>query len=223
VITAVQATVVDPDKNDKQRRVVLHLLSPGPGGVAHMSRFVATAAVLASALGLAAPAAPSPVAEPQPLYYPTTVGTGWTYSDNGVEHHWAVTKVVEQEGTKVVTVKDVANPTEQSVEEVVEVSEKGLLLRQARSVRFQPPCCLLKLPCKMGDRWPLGKPNSWVVTAFPRDEVKVPAGRYTAIRIAYQDVSWWFAPGVGTVKVTYTDKDRRAHDRVLKSFTPGKG
>ncbi len=203
-----------------------------------MTRPVTAVGVLALALALVAPAAPPTEPADRPPYvpyFPTAVGTTWVHTDGTLEMHRTITKVVEYEGVTFVTVRDVTSPTRQWVSEVVGVSEKGLVQVQVLNHRLDPQFWMLKLPCAEGDRWQMGGDarGKMTMTAHPSEQVEVPAGRYTAIRVDYaavtfqgkakpQNWSWWFAPGVGMVKGRTTRTDGTTANWVLKSFTPGK-
>ena len=178
-----------------------------------------------------APAAPVPkhlMREQGPAYYyPTTVGAKWVYEDTaGGDYVVVVTKVEDRKGTKVVTAE--RETGEQRVpEEVMEVSATGFVRTHCWDGALDPPLPILNVPFKVGDSWAFrfdGGGGTKTIGAI--ETIKVPAGTFEAVRVdtdftrANQRrlTHWWYAPGVGLVKMT--EDDRIVW--LLKSFTPGK-
>ena len=191
-----------------------------------MSRCVGTVAFLSLTLPFAVPAAPAPEPVAGTLFYPTTVGTKWVYWDGEGHIHFTISRVVEKDGQKFITVEQVLTSGRRWAAEVIGVSEKGLVQTQAGSRQLDPPLYLLKLPCRKGDRWQVTpKAPETTTTAYP-EQVRVPAGEFTAIRVETTERgetpgnrARWFAPGVGTIKWRY-NVNGKTRERLLTSFTP---
>ena len=104
--------------------------------------------------------------------------------------------------------------------------------------RYDTPKCWLKIPCVAGEKWDSVCSNDlfvqkWECTTLGTEDVKVPAGKFTTVKVHSKLVSEsrrgepfpildishvaWYAPGVGVVKCEGSDL---APDWVLKSFTP---
>ena len=97
---------------------------------------------------------------------------------------------------------------------------------------FDRPACLLKLPHENGNKWEYdcpAQPGGLVVvkatrTAHGPEEVVVPAGKFTAIRVEHKGTAngkvnaatFWYAPEVGLVKMVAEDVVQE-----LKSFKWG--
>ncbi len=97
-----------------------------------------------------------------------------------------------------------------------------------------PPLCILQTPFTPGAKWRAaanvaGQATDVTFVAKETEEVEVPAGKYKAARVegdgkvAGTDtkITYWFAPGVGIVKLKYQLAGGEAVLE-LKSFTPGK-
>lgn len=182
-------------------------------------------------------------------YYATQIGAKWTYAFPEKDIAFAVTKVAERDGAKIVSVGQIGDGGTVKRNDVIEVSDKGLLqIEQVvhqlqwdgnKSIplndgwkEYDPPLRLLKLPAKPGDTWscqlsPEAK-KTFAVRAPER--VKVPAGEYTAIPVEVALVAngktvmewkYWYAAGVGAVKWTYPEDGGKTGEIVLKAFTAG--
>jgi hypothetical protein len=150
------------------------------------------------------------------------------YTEKDKDVTLRVTEVEEKDGTKVVTVRRVG-PNELTPDKKVEVSEKGLFLLEWEGGELDPPKCLLKLPVRAGDKWGVGHPRDPIIgtrTTGPTESVKVPAGKFEAVRVESackfagreQRNTFWFSPGIGIVRHDFAGEVVS----VLKSFTPGK-
>lgn len=220
-----------------------------------MSRVTLTAVAV---LGLVLAGGGTSIAEEpkaQANYFATTVGdhlvfeitAGATRSECVTEVTGASAKagvvIVETRWT-VAGQADTTTTHEVSDRGVAKVAEDGQFLRSGQWV--------LRLPCKKGDTWTVpvtlprgnpapGRPPEFVTldtTAAVRGEedVEVPAGKFRALRVerAYpvggrtQRITYWVAPGLGTVRQTVESGEASAlllktdMEMALKSFTPGK-
>jgi len=171
----------------------------------------------------AAPAAPALKSKSPALYYPTTVGAKWVYQDPGAEKTFVVSRVEEKDGAFVVDVAEGPDGREVLCQQM-RVSPEGVFRLSVAGTKYPNPECLLKLPHKDGQEWEfdLGDANGGAakLTAVGRETVETPAGKFDAIkieRVGNTPATYWFAEGVGLVKVT-----SGKWERVLKSFIPGK-
>jgi hypothetical protein len=185
-------------------------------------------------LSAIAPAAPVPkdAEKSSDYYFPTTVGAKWVYQATH-RRDWIWTRVVTKAEAKgearIVSIGEVGEGGEVSPLGDIEVSPRGLFPLRPTEVN-DPPKCWLKLPLEANktweydDRWHGGTVG---VAAFGPEKVKVPAGTFRAIRVAFSwpithnagggTTTMWLAPGVGEIK-----QSNDHWTRVLKSFTPGK-
>lgn len=158
------------------------------------------------------------------LYFPTTVGTTWVYKDDDDELTLVVSSVEQTNDGKVVAVVRVTGDG-LSEDEKMLVSAGGLARVQSRERKIDPPLVMLKVPYKPGDTWTYSKLKC-TDTIRGIETIKVPAGIFDTVRVdSKYDVegqdggtSFWYAPGVGLVKMTYGG----GKTQVLKSFTRGK-
>jgi hypothetical protein len=182
------------------------------------------AVLLALVVSLAAPGAPALKSKTPALYYPTTVGARWVFQDPGAETTFVVSKVEQKDGAVLVEVSEGRDGREVPCQEM-RVSAEGLFRLSVTGRTYPTPECLLKLPHKDGQEWEfdLGMANGGIskLTAVGRESVDTPAGKFEAIRVERvggNPATYWFAEGVGLVKVNRGGK----WERILKSFTPGK-
>jgi hypothetical protein len=168
------------------------------------------------------------------LYFPITVGTRWVYEEQPKagktkQRIEVITAVEEKDGAKIVSVRREDDGTEAKLRRIV-VSNKGLFVLEDGGSRADPPMCILKLPAAAGTKWASNSALPDVTikgtgTVFRSEQIKVPAGTYTAVRVELavtvlnqkSHVTVWIAPGIGIVKMVFADETV-----VLKSFTPGK-
>ncbi|WP_439625636.1 TapB family protein [Gemmata sp.] len=180
------------------------------------------------------------------LYYPVRPVAKWVYlvdrkglagADEVVQ---GVGTVRQVDGGHLITVSTHRLWKLPVVDKRILVTGGGLTQTDSYSGKLTVPYCLLKVPCKKGDTWENDCSNDlsiqqWVRTVIGTEEVEVPAGKFTAIRVRSVLVSKprqqgglcmpgldisseeWYAPGVGVVKV---DRSGLAPNWVLKSFTP---
>lgn len=188
-----------------------------------------------------APAAPVPrhlMKEPT-VYHATEVGAKWVYtvSDDADPRGREVVEVVmsvleprDGSGAKFVEVGTLVEGKPQSVGYRVAVSAGGLAEGKFEGPeKFVRRTTTLRVPDTLGSRWEEkieGRGECKAVHTFRgAEEVTVPAGKFTALRVDTQyqfaHATWykwhrWYAPGVGLVKA---EQDRGAK-KVLKSFSP---
>lgn len=168
-------------------------------------------------------------AEGRDMYFPTKIGAKWVYEYDGKEETEEITHVEKKDSSFIVTVHRV-NRFGKSSDSKLNVSTEGLVRLTGGPAVVHPPMQLLKLPHKAGQDWETHT-GAWLgpkgtLTAFGPEKVRVPAGKYEAIRVETRFLQthaesvlakYWYAPNVGLVKEQYGD-----HVRVLKSFLPGK-
>lgn len=193
-----------------------------------MRRLVALLA--SSLLAAVAPAAPVPTHLMKPAapvyYFPVAVGAKWVYAGQGRDEELVVTDVDEVDGRKVVTVQQVAGE-QLTPDEKMGVSAAGLSRSECKGQKCDPPLHMLTVPFKPGQAVTWKSDNiEGTDTIVGVERVKVPAGTFEAVRVdssyTFGGVTgaaqFWYAPGVGLVKMTYDG----GKERVLKAFTPAK-
>lgn len=172
---------------------------------------VSFALLIALAVGCESPiAAPVPRGAEKPrLYHPIAVGTKWEYRQrNGnAPYRKEVTSVEQREGDYLVTLAYtdiVPKPGDVPTLEQYAVSERGVfflgtdLESPETRIVFDEPFCVLKLPYKRGEKWG-GRDEEPHVTG-DIETITVPAGEFECIRVDWQGVPYWYAPGVGLVR-----------------------
>lgn len=184
-------------------------------------------------------AAPVPKDADKPtVYFMTRVGdtrvSTWVGRDHEVTE--TVTKVEEEDGTKLVTVELTSERGFQATD-LYALNEKGLFRLAHNDHYYKKEWCVLKAPYRAGTKWEvdvvdhLGSEVKSAQATSKAEWVEVPAGKFLALRvdIAYggeqksRTATAWFAPGIGQVKLVYRHGDgKEAGVVVLKSFTPGK-
>jgi hypothetical protein len=169
---------------------------------------------------------------PTVLYFPTTVGARWVYVDDGLTYRMVVTKVESKGEATLVSVGTVGLDGTTTHFQTVEVSPTGLREVANASRKCDPPLPLLRLPHTIGTTWTArvsldGQDRGTQErTAGAVEQVKVPAGTFLALRVDTlsvgpahrQQLTHWYAPGVGVVRVTY----RSGSSRDLKDFDSGR-
>jgi hypothetical protein len=214
-----------------------------------MSRFL-TALSLPALLFAVSHAAPAPKEPPQKPYLTTTKGTTLVYQYTTTDGQGllvesevtnVVTAVAKTDAGTVVTLSEKMEGSEYGGTDTFLISEKGLFttgtsmtgpdIQGERSWKIDPPACLLRLPHKDGAQWEYNCPSQpgglmggkATKTAHGPEEVIVPAGKYTAIRVEYRGMkhgqeetaTFWYAPEVGLVKMVCAGAVQE-----LKSLTP---
>jgi hypothetical protein len=197
----------------------------------------------------AAPSPAAPVAPPPReviLYFPTTVGTKWTYQETGGGTTSYVITAVEREGNVwVVSQGELDAKGRVSLCQTMEVSARGVFCLESavrtyssdgrggtakseKMLLHVPPACLLKLPATRGEKWDATFEEYGKVSykTGREEEVKVPAGVFRAVPVECEPKDggrWfrgrmWYAPAVGEVKWVGAD----GSESVLKTISPGK-
>lgn len=192
----------------------------------------------AAALGTAW-AAPVPKDKGKPvLYFPTEVGTKIEYKDETGGEYQCVGKITEAETKDDVTTITIEwehfnkQDGQRTLKEKLAVSTKGVFRVSIGGSELKPPKCLLKLPVKKGDTWDTsftcsGTKSVGEAVASEPEEVKTPAGTFTAIPVHYtytidkrtQHMVYWFAPQMGIVKHDFTGYKQESKVTTLKEFT----
>jgi len=180
-------------------------------------------------------AAPVPKAK-APNYYPLAVGNKWVYEQDGREVSEEVTKVAEKDGeTRVTTIHSSGPGNHWEMEYVVK--DGAVYQSRAAGFAFDPPVRHAALDLKAGAKWTSTTPPVKGVLAMSgemavgeAEEVKVPAGTFTAVPVVYavteesgqklnkpKVYTYWYAEGVGLVRMKYD-----GGEKVLKEFTTAK-
>lgn len=180
---------------------------------------------------------------PAETYMAVRVGDEYTLAGNPKRStFWYAGGVGDQEMTEAVSgfkrKGEVAVVTVVAVEpsgtyplQTVAVSTDGLTRLEYVGEKFDPPVPLLKLPARVGARWAVKTEflaTAWAGTRTVQgeEEVRVPAGTFTAVKVEWDNIvdgrprgktTSWYAPGIGLVKA-----DFGTSTKVLKKFTPGK-
>jgi hypothetical protein len=190
-------------------------------------------------VGSAVPAPRAKDAPAAPDYYPAVVGTVWVYDmDNGNgQQVRRISDVEEKDGARVVSIEERGTTGWFRMERAI-VSTSGVRIVEFGGFPVEPYYSL-KYPLKAGDTWDYERPSlggvrgcSGTVTVLGEEEVKVPAGKFKAVKLERvikteggeklakpEKITVWFAEGVGRVKVS----DSRGCELELKSFTRGTG
>jgi hypothetical protein len=168
--------------------------------------------------GVTAVAAPVPKAvHAVPLYFPTTVGAKWVYETPNGQIETAVVSAVEKDGDDLIVSREGADGTRTAYAKVI-VSPDGL--RQEREATGGKVGWVLKSTVNAGDSWDM--PEGGTRTVFGPEEVEVPAGKFHALRVEYEQFgakyTSWYAPNVGEVKRVMKRDQAETVPRALKAF-----
>lgn len=191
----------------------------------------------------------------EPYYFPTRVGDRLVFEMNSggtvSEVVDEVTAAESKDGSVLVETRRTAGAgTGRTLTH--DVSAKGVYHVAVDSKFLRSRMCVVRLPVKTGDTWPLkmtfaesepaaGKQaeeadvTATATVVGTEEEVSVPAGRFKCIHVeatveesgAVLRTSYWLAPGLGPVRATIElgeskDRLRTAQELSLKSYTPGK-
>jgi hypothetical protein len=212
-----------------------------------MSRLLVGLTLLGLLMGATTSAAPVPTHLMPKLYFPTRVGGKWVYQIGKDERTLSVSAVEQADDGTLVSVTNHLPNGISFLDEKMLVTRGGLTQIESSQGKLESPWCRLKIPCVVGERWGSDCSNDffmqkWECTTLGMEEVEVPAGKFTAVRVRSVLVSEarelpsripgainpprihlpvpstvsWYAPGIGLVK----REQRNAPSWVLKSFTP---
>jgi len=169
-------------------------------------------------------------------HFPLEKGMRWTYAVGDAETEMTIkgkAKVGEIECVKVETASGAASSTE-----FFSVDDKGVMLRKIESWQNEtlgerepePAIPRLKFGTKKGESWEwkgavAGQAQSAKYVNEGEEEIEVPAGKYTCLRIrtvaeaagGKYTIDRWFAKGVGMVK-TVVKMGEREQKTELKKF-----
>jgi hypothetical protein len=190
-----------------------------------------------------AAAAPEPKKPDMPAsFLPSSVGDTLVIEETRSTADGSTTRLITRTvksvdrvvGHVVVVIQEESKGSKTS-EEVYDQSDAGLFILARDGQFFDSPLCVARLPLKAGDTWEVNDPAVYSVplkfTTGEEEEIKVPAGRYKAVRIEKKmvlrngkmiRVTDWAAPGIGVVKVRAWFADGSEAVQILKSFTPAK-
>lgn len=179
-----------------------------------MNRVSVVALLLANFVH-AAPALKGP--NPDALYFPTTVGAKWVYEVGEGELESCVLAAIVKDGNDLIVTREGVDGTRTVYSKMI-VSKEGL--RQERDVAAGKVGWVLKAKVPAGTSW--DTPEVEKRTVHGPEEVSVPAGKFTALRVTWEHngskYASWYAPGIGEIKRTVTRGDTVTVFRVLKSF-----
>jgi len=182
-------------------------------------RFPVLVAVAVTVALVGAPSVAAPVpkdAGRKPVYFPTAVGAKWVYETADGLLETAVVSAVEKTDGGLIVSRAGADGTRTVYTKMV-VSADGL--RQARD-GADDLGWVLKTNVKAGDSWDM--PEGGTRTVYGPEEVKVPAGTFTALRVVWEQngatYTSWYAGGIGEVKRARTLDGTVTVTRALKSF-----
>lgn len=186
-------------------------------------------------VGTAAPV-PKHLMPKEPVFnFPTTVGTKWVYAVGDSERTEVITNAEVKDGVTVVTIANEGADGKLTTRHELSIGPNEWCLYSESGHKYDPPWTFLRFPHGKEHKIEIAtsrpdfkeKITSETIQAAVTEEVKVPAGTFTAVKIdtAFQigpgggrlTLTAWYAPGIGMVK---------RHDpptTVLKSFTLGKG
>lgn len=156
------------------------------------------------------------------FYFPVTVGAKWVYEDGTGEEEAVEVSAVEKSGPELVVSRKPSGGLGRSYAKVI-VSAEGL--RQEGVVLDGQTLSLwvLKTRLKSGDSWEVK--GGGRRTVFGPEEVKVPAGKFQALRVVWEreggTLTSWYAPGIGELKRVEKKNGTETVTRSLKSFSPG--
>ncbi len=185
--------------------------------------------LLAVSLATIAPAAPVPThlfpKEPR-FAFPTKVGTTWVYEVFGKEQTLVISQSEDKPKGKLVTTEWVQADGKRTPHMVHLVTAEGVFMMAEVGEEYATPWCKIKFPHREGQSWKTETsrgPNRLNITATttagPVEQVKLPAGEFTAARVNCEfsfgvgppiKTIWWYADGLGQIQ------------QGLKSFKPGK-
>lgn len=192
-----------------------------------MTRCAVVLLVACAVPSVGAAPVPKHLAKGAPLYAPTTVGTKRVYEHRGAEQVLIVTKVENRNGKTVVSVEREDNG-KRVADDVVEVSEAGLIRTHWAGIDYDPPLVLVQGPVRVGESWAVKTTGiKGTKKAAAVETIKVPAGTFEAVRIeseygpatAPSKSTAWYAPNVGLIKVIEGDGTVAW---LLKAFEPAK-
>lgn len=180
-------------------------------------------------------AAPVPKGTEAKLYYPTAVGAKrvmtLTAGKHTSEDAETVSRVEVKDGVYRVTVDLHTDGHRTTPGYVYEVSADGLGRRSSEEVKENTANPLLRLTVDVGESWVArqdGSEHYATLTRGKEEEIEVPAGKFTAIRVDVvitrgkdtNRVTQWYAAGVGLVMES-AQRGELTITRELKEFTPG--
>lgn len=183
-----------------------------------------------------APPAPPTIKFEETPYYPLKIGAAWTYRG---DKHTLVSRVMRREqlgGIDCAVVETERDKKPMATEHWLSTAE-GLYWVGLERRRLSPPLRMLRLPPRAGDTWQTnlrdGREKERVqqaVLVVGEEEVTVPAGTYRAVTlqgeitqdgVRQRAMTYWFAPGVGIVKMVIRQGEQRQVYE-LEKYEPGK-
>ncbi|MFG0295487.1 MAG: hypothetical protein ACF8PG_06235 [Maioricimonas sp. JB045] len=191
-----------------------------------MSRLACLFALLISAPAIAQqPASTSP-------FYPTAVGTEWTFRSGPFEIIERITKHEVVDGENCARVETIFNGKVVSHEHIA-VRKDGVYRVSVAGTPVVPPLQIIHFPVQDGASWAIkstvkGQSVAGTFT-LGAAQVTVPAGKFQTITVSGKDFgtkdkplafTYHFAPEVGKVKLVVAVGDRSTVLE-LKEFKPG--
>jgi hypothetical protein len=153
-----------------------------------MSRLLVGLTLLTPLVGATTTAAPVPVHLMPKLYFPTRVGAKWVYQVRENEWTLSVTAVEQVDDGTLVSVTNHRPNGKSFLDEKMLVTRGGLTQVETSEGKLGSPWCRLKIPCIVGEKWESDCSNEffvqkWECTTLGTEEVEVPAGKFTAVRV----------------------------------------
>lgn len=157
-------------------------------------------------------------AKPGQNYYPLKAGTKWIYAGDVSGQKITLTnqiaKIENIDGQKLARLETLNAQGGVVAAEHLGATEKGVFRHRIQGIESDPPFCILKYPVKPGDSWSVdSKVGNDVISgkcSVEKDEVSVPAGKYTAMKVTVKaevvpsgqkvDNVIWLVDGIGIVK-----------------------
>jgi hypothetical protein len=198
---------------------------------------------LLASLALSAPPEPTPKLRDNlsPRLFPMKVGAKWVYAFDEKEVTFEVLRSEKGKDDGGAAVFVVRRTIDKSVVDFrVAVEEDGVYIHAEGDKEFSPPLRQFAFFARAGDTWKWrgtygGKKRSDVFENLGVQEVKVPAGTYSAVAVERRDpdgpdhTTFWLAPNVGVVRLSgktelFGDGEKAnlvVFEWRLKSYTPG--
>jgi hypothetical protein len=161
------------------------------------------------------PAAPVPKGKAPPDYYPLKVGATRVYQVGESTITTRVAAVDKKDGVSTATIETLVTDKIVSTEKL-QVSDRGVFRIELNKLAIVPPICILRLPVRSGDAWQVDsrisdQPVTVQFVQRGNEAISVPLDDYKTVRVdgsgsiagTQTDVSYWFAPDVGIVRIRY--------------------
>lgn len=189
--------------------------------------------LFALAVPLAAAPVPKDFKKTLPVYFPLNSGDEWVYKYGEQEVRVVTRDVTDKDGVKTGTLVTYSGEREMATE-TIRVDRDGVHRTHINNVAVDPPLTMVSFDPKRENRWAVqskvqASELAGTYEVASRDEIEVPAGTFKAVNVVGDlkiggtpvVIKYWFAEGVGQVKVAYT-LARSEQAMVLKAYNPAK-